>query len=267
MPIARLEPAAWGECALEDGEIRRFSIGRLTLHCRRDGDEILLASEKDDDSRPNDTDLLWYRWAVKEGVTTLHLAPRLPDRPVVVGPEQPFHVAPGAEARIFVMVPLVAAVELSSGGNADEPVVLREFPTETLSQTWFGELEDGELCYWLPTIARREVEATPGEDAPRVRAPVRIVNGSTDVLPVSRVCLRVGGLALYEKDGVLWSNETRAVFRGGAARSEITIRRGPPPEAAGGRRVGFRREAPATGLVARTFRSLQRLSLWPGDED
>lgn len=250
------EPIIWGDCYLEEEETRSFVCGEILVECRRSDNEVVLASraaEHDEPDRPGSDDpSRWTRWAVCTGVESVSLVPRLPQLPLLVEPEAAFHVVPGAEARVFLRIPISVSVFVKDQKEQE----LTSFPTEVLSQTWFGETDSGELCYSLPSAVRRK--PLEGLDESGVQAPVIIRNESNEILEVTRICLRVEGLAIHRKDGQLWANETVVRFQGGIHSSRIEVIAGPPPEAAGGEKLVAARELGAREMVARTFRSLRK---------
>ena len=189
---------------LSEEELRE--LGPLGLWLRHRGDEVWMAHVPGDWTRagrgrprerpvePEDAD--WIRWPVPEGTTELELAPALPPRPVVAEPELSFRLLPRARARVFVRVPLWVRLDALVDG---EPRKLAEVPTATLSDTWWGTPTEGELCYWLSTTARREVEREVFEPNVAV-CPLLLSNRSDDELPVERIALRVIHLTLFAEE-------------------------------------------------------------------
>lgn len=254
------EPIVWGECPLDDGETRSFLCGNIVVDCKRSGTEVILASRnKSELEAATDCDgnnPQWTRWAVCNEVKEVRFVPRFPDLPLLVEPEAPFRVTPGAEARVFLSIPVSVVVFVRDPKEQE----LTVFPTETLSHTWFGETDSGELCYSLPSKALRKPLDHPSDAS--VQAPVIIRNESNEILEVKRICLRLNGLAIHRKDEKLWTNETLVRYQGGPSVSRIEVQSGPPPEAVGGDRLVSAKEQGAREMVARTFRSLRR---WTSD--
>lgn len=283
--------AVWSERSLtgEFGE-RDFSVGPLRLRLRRTGDEIWLAHARERDSllpgrRPEppartpagtggeeedggagppspeapeapaapETEE-WTRWAVPDGSAVLRLSPAFPDRPLVVEPEQAFHLLRGARARIYIRVPLWVRVELLGRHET----VLTEVPTTLLSDTWFGDPTEGELAYFLPTSARRTISPELFE-AHRVICPLHLSNPSGDDLLVQKIALRVAHLSLYRSAEELWSGETRVQYQGDAVGSTLRMAGGPPQEAPDAERLAEPRTPLDRSLTARTFARLKHM--------
>ena len=133
---------------------------------------------------------------------------------------------------------------------------MAEFPTVSLEQSWFGQPGKGELCYELLTQARDQ----PGLEtsAVGIQCPVTIVNQSQEQLNVTRFCLRVAGLGLYESANGLWGNETVVKYQGGTSVSRVSLQSGPPQEAIQPRILAEPREPGSFKVVGRTFRALGR---------
>lgn len=254
-------PAPWGVHALGEGEELELALGSLNVRMRRAGSEIQAAWEHSGDAAP--TALRggepggWTRWATARWDGRVAVSPALPERPVVFEPEESFHLLGGAEARIYVRVPLFANVEAL--GDARTP--LFRAPTAPASDTWWGTNEEGELCYWLPTSARRTVEDT--RFAPHLAmCPVHLANGSADSLPVEKIALRVAYLSLFADGARIWADETRVRYAGDAEGSELDVGGGPPPEAPGAHRLAEPRMRLGRGIRALTFARIRSLHGW-----
>ncbi|HSR41010.1 MAG TPA: hypothetical protein VLL48_02530 [Longimicrobiales bacterium] len=252
----------WGTHDLPEGADRGLRVGPLHLRLVRSSGEIWLAHARPDPDRdPDDEPLLsdaeaeWARWAVPEESTGVRLAPAFPDRPLVVTPEDSFHLVQGARARIFVRVPLWIRVELRGGGG----IVLTEIPSVILSDTWFGDFMEGELCYFQPTTARRTVRPEHFDHHLAV-CPIQLSNRSEDPLAVEKLALRVAHLSLFRRGGELWADETRVSYRGEEAGSEIRTAHSPPAEAPDATLVTPPRTPADRGFRARTFSRLKGLS-------
>ena len=259
-------PDLWGGRPVPaQGELQRLDIGPLTLWLSADDGELWIthsrAPEGGEPDRSLPDDAQWSRWALPEGQRHLHLSPVFPDRPLVVKPEHDFTLMRRASARIYMRVPIWVRVEVMDrpGGRR---ALLTEIPTVTLSETWWGDVRDGEMAYWLMTRGRSKV--TPDLfDAHLVISAVQLDNLSEDDLQVQKLSLRVEHLSVYEKEGWLWAEEVRVEYHGEDEGTEIHMDDNPPPEAAGATELSPARMQ-GRSFKARTFARLRALSGWGG---
>lgn len=241
----------WGSHDVPDGGELDVEIGPLSLFLRRAQGELRARVERH--GEPED-DGRWTRWAAD--LERVSLTPTFADRALVVEPEDPFWLVQGSEARIYVRVPVWVRVE---GHERDRAHSLLHLPSAVASDTWWGTLEEGELCYWLPTRARRVLDA--GEVQPHlVICPLQLVNQSEGDLHVEKIALRVAYLSLYAHGGGLWSDETRVVYIGDAEGSRLEMAGTPPPEAPSASLVTPPTRRMARGFRARTFRRLRSIA-------
>lgn len=255
--------APWGEHALEPEDTLTLEVGPLVLRARSTGNEIWLSHAPGDSSRSRRrSDRTsgaggedWIRWPVPEGGDRILLSPVFPPRPVVAEPDRSFRLLPRGRARIFVRVPLWVRVDVVAGGERK----LIEVPSVVLSDTWWGGFTEGELCYWLPTTARRQVP--PEVFRPhRAVCPLELTNRSDDELTVEKIVLRVAHLSVFSDEGRLWADETRVRYRGADEGSDIQVAGKQPSEAASAVRVAApRQRPPARGFRALTFARLKAL--------
>lgn len=264
--------APWGSHELSPDQDLSLAVGPLRLRVRTSEDEIRMIHRSGDWARPDPSrepegldepsqGADWIRWPVSRPAQRLDLVPLFADRPLVVAPESSFRLLPGASARIYVRVPLWVAVEVGDG----EGPRLAELPTVVLSETWWGSFTEGELCYWLPTSARRRV--TPDAfSVHQVVCPLALVNRADEDLSVEKIALRVEHLSVFVDDGRFWSDETRVRYRGEERGSEIDVGGRPPQEAPEAVRVSQPRDPPPSRAIhARTFARLKALSGLGGD--
>jgi hypothetical protein len=262
----------WGELEIADAAIRPVPVGPLELEISAVENELRLAVRRRPGSRSVaraevevDPDGVvieesrsaprWSRWALSAPPRRIVVAPVLPNRPLLLAPEEDFTLLPGAEVRIYVRVPACVGVRLPKGREAG-PRLIQEFPTVDLPSTWFGDYFDGELCYWIPTRAGRSPPAAL-RGAHVVCCPIQIRNRSEEPLQVEKLVLRVRYLSLFEDQaGALWSDETRITYRGGGEFSRLRWSGKPPPEAPQARKLEPPREPAASGVAAWTFAHL-----------
>lgn len=204
---------SWEALEVEPETDYCWSIGGLKLWVRKSGDEWLLASERETEieeeikvlqAGPHEKpdELSWMRYIANQDTRRLRLLPCMPDRAVVVGSDTMVNILPQVVALFYVEVPVWSRVVIGKKEN----VILGEFPSSVLSNTWFGDPMGGELCYSLLSTARRdlvELEKLPD----RAICPVRISNRSPAQVDFQKMCVHVERLRVYRCGGRLWTNQ------------------------------------------------------------
>jgi hypothetical protein len=255
----------WEKVTVEPGAVYRRQVGALTLWVRQEGDEWQVAWEYGDDDSVEfveDTDealpegVEWHRWVVKGTATAFRLEPAMPDRPVVVRPESELRIGVGAEALFFVLLPIWVRVVVVAGKVEH---LLVELPTMVLSNTWFGQPHDGELCYSLRTSARRSLAGVPPRPN-RAASPVYVENAAPTELTFTRLSIHVGYLNVYGGDNFMWTNALHVRFRGVEQVSQIRYETKPPGFEGTKGLVGKARENAPRGLMRKSFDTFRLFS-------
>jgi hypothetical protein len=263
-------PAPWGVHPLSEDQTLALRFGARDLWLRRREREIWLSEhDRGTDSGEYATwgfgtppadpvpDSRWTRWATPGEERNIILRPTLPDRPLVLEPEWPFRLLPGAEAKVFVRVALWIRVEIPLDDGV-RVVRVKELPSIVLSDTWWGDLFRGELGYWLPTTARRSM--APRLFAPHLAAcPLVMRNESDEDLQVDKLALRADHLSLFASEGRMWSDESSVTYRGLEEGSQIDMTGRRPAEAGDATLVAEPRTPVQRGFRARTFDRLRSL--------
>ncbi len=247
----QLQQSGWGELPLKEGEPAAVSIGPLLIWAQLKHSEVWIAHKTDagpEASPPPDSDPAWSRWALSTPPASLRISPALPPRSLVVQPEYAFRLSIGAEARIYVRIPLWAAIRAAPGPARP----LLEAEAAILSNTWFGDFQDGELCYWLSTGARRA--AVPSPDRPHLAlCPISIKNVSGEELLIEKLRLQVAALRLYQSpDGQIWTSDMR-VIHSGEEGSKVEVLKKAPVEAPQAALLAEARHSAREHFTSRTF--------------
>jgi hypothetical protein len=143
----------------------------------------------------------WTRLITQSDVSLLALAPRAPDRPVVIRPDRPFLVNPGAQVKIFFSLPLWISAHLGADGERtrkEDREPLFETPVRRLSSTWLGDTMEGKLCYGLRTDLYEnpdEIRIYPG----CALCSLHVLNQSSEALSVDKLAIPSGIITLYRR--------------------------------------------------------------------
>jgi hypothetical protein len=255
----------WEEFKVEDGKFYFRQIGPLQLWIQRQFDEWKVGwdyKSRDINSisaevldKIKETDITWHRKVVRKNPDTARLIPVMPDRPVVVKPEAELKIAKNAEAIFFIRIPMW--LTLCTGTNYSD--ILYEIPSVVLSNTWFGEPNEGELCYSMKTFARRSLEGVE----PRVHqviCPIHVKNTADDYLIFKRLCIQGSHLGIYQSDNETWTNKIHVQFRGEDTESAIKFEDAPPKTGKKVMMIGQPRKRVTKGFARKSFDTFKQLA-------
>ncbi len=249
--IWKTYPIKAGETALH------LSLGSLNVWIKKRDEEYWIAYKYEERNSLEDAsgdvkkeELEWSRWSHKSIDEDIKISPVFQDLPVVVGSEFPMKLAPGAKIQIFTRIPVWLQIRLAKSNY-----MLTEIPSAKLSRTWFGSREEGELCYWLTTKARRSLAEV--EDKPFViNCPIWITNRSSEDLNFEKFCFRVERLGVFLANGELWADETKIVYHGEELNSDITMTGKLPSNLKKAEQLSKPRNPVSKSFATRTFKML-----------
>ena len=199
------EMSIWGGNQVSDDGTMTFSVGDFALTVQRHGREWLFSHRLGEATGDDQTEPSPDRYLAADRSSLLTLSPFMPDRPVVVAAGTRFALGAGVEARFYVEIPVW--VRATVGG--DPRRILFDTPTRRLSNTWFGGVMTGRLCYSLdrPMVFHRE-ELT-GQDDTAV-CTVRFRNQSRSQFSSGKVAVFADLLRVYRRSERLWTNDAIA---------------------------------------------------------
>jgi hypothetical protein len=193
-----------------------------------------------------------WRHVLSRQESPVQPVPVLPDRPVVVRPDRPLTLLPGESALFFLELPILFRLTLSGARTAqifEEPIVV-------LSNTWFGDPVNGELCYSLATRLHQGIESVD----PRpyyALCPVLIDNESDMDLAFDKFCLHAENLSVFKGATRLWTNRLNVIFKGTEQTTQIQIIDTPPDFEPDVRLASEAREQAASWNIRKTFGMLK----------
>ncbi len=249
----------WKSYKVQNDELNSWKIGDLKLWCNCTTNEIQIAykhfaSDEPENQSEAPEDITWSRWAIKNKHPQVQLSPIFPDRSVVVKPESSFRIKINAQARIYVRIPIWLKIDLID----NKPVHLIDLPTVIISNTWFGTFFEGELCYWISSGVRQQVEPDSTRSYSAV-CPIQLINKSEEDLLVEKICLRVHNLSLFFDNMQLWSDEIKILYKGSNDISQIKATGAPPQESPSAVLLTSPRKLVKKSIAAKTFASLKDL--------
>lgn len=254
----------WGSFELPTGYGGCWRIGPLELWAQRRAEEWRISTRNNGDRfdasldipSPNQTDGsaelpgTLARFSAAPEDTEIELAPVLADRPVVIRPESPFHVAAHGEVTFFTSTPLWVRV---SAGEPRQRLI--EVPTWRPSDTWFGpSTTEGSLCYAGRTVGRLQPEELPLR-AHRAATAVTVHNGADSLLAIERMLIPVEHLSLFVRPDGFLETQPVTLSSSSTAGAAFALSLVDEPRTAGVERVAGPREKLEQQSVVRALAS------------
>jgi hypothetical protein len=147
----------------------------------------------------------------------------LPDRGIVAKPDRSLTLLASESAQFSLEIP----VWFRMNAGVERQVQVFEEPLAVLSNTWFGDPVNGELCYSIATRLHQGMSSIVPK-AWRAVCPIAVTNDYATNLAFERICLHVQNLAVFRGAERLWTNGLSAMFRGAEQASHIKVLPGPP---------------------------------------
>ncbi len=247
----------WGQLSFEDPEEVALTLSDLEIRIvHKDGSYRV---HLDGAPMKNQAGVLpgWNEIHVSPSAV-LTLEPATPDLPVVLRPQEPIAVAPGASISYRVQLPLwVRLVSVPHESRRGlETVALFDVPTAALKRTWFGSRESGEIGYswkFLPRSKERYQRHL-------FTVPLTIRNSSQSVLWFERLFLRVVHLDLYRVNRQLETNQVTVSFKGSEQLSQVSFEPASNTAQRGAKLIAERREPANQDIIRRSFLWLRDLA-------
>jgi hypothetical protein len=245
-------------CVLWQFPTKKFFVERVDIEWHilcADGESTRrVATRKQIDRSRKPASTAWRHVLNRDG-TMVQPAPMLPDRPVVVRPDRSLTLLPGENALFFLEIPIWFRLSLSG----EKRTRIFEEPTSVLSNTWFGDPVNGELCYSLATRLHQGIESVePGAD--RAVCPLYITNDSETDLAFDKICLHAENLGTFRSSMRLWTNRLNVIFKGSEQTTQIQILPTPPDYEDDVMLAAPAREAAEVWNIRKTFGMLKHFA-------
>lgn len=140
----------------------------------------------------------------------LIVVPAFPSKAVVFKNNKNIKISAGESASLYLRIPLILQFYFHEVKDENR---LFEIPMQRLSDTWFGDPDNGEPAFSIGNNYETqfdELEVMPWEAI----TPVEIINNTTGVFELQRLILRVEDFSLFLKNKQLLSNHVAIEFKG-----------------------------------------------------
>jgi hypothetical protein len=154
----------------------------------------------------------------------LYVVPAFPNKAVVFRNNKNIKISAGESANLYFRIPLTMQFYFQEVKDQNR---LFEIPLQRLSDTWFGEADNGEPAFSIGNNYDKEFAEIPYFPWEAV-SPVEIINNTTGVFEFQRLILRVEDFSLFLKNKQLLSNHVAIEFKGPehAGSVNLTLKKG-----------------------------------------
>lgn len=186
----------------------------------------------------------------------ISILPTLPDRPLILKPKTNLSILPATTFKFYVYLPVTFQIY---EGTVKAENKIFEYPIENLSSTWFGEPNEGELCYALYTSFDTELnEEKKGNEF--VICPIEITNSSKETLEVKRLAVRGIHLNIYANNELMISNKVKIRYNGFDNLSDIQFAKSATTSIPSLKLIANAREPENTTVFKRSFQLIRHIT-------
>jgi hypothetical protein len=183
----------------------------------------------------------------------LQLTPVMPDKPLVILLESPGKLLPKQNISLYFEIPLWIRISSITEKKSE---LLYELPIENLSNIWFGDPLEGELCYSLTLPLIENPEMMTNSPCTAV-CTVNIKNQSALQLDLQKFLLHSEYLFLFESEQAICTDEVLYQFRGAEQSSQISFSKRPPGYIKDAELLSNPREPHVRNIIKRSFSMLK----------
>ena len=199
----------FGKHQVAPGNTKSFTLGDSTLWVKREKEGWYILQKETQTEPEVQPDFTGAEYFQTGKSNSLVIAPALPVKPMVFKGSL-LKVSPKQKFTFFLKIPLTIQIYYSK--NSDENR-LKEIPYKRLSDTWFGEPDNGETAFALGAdyfLNFETINTSPFEAI----CPVSIFNNSLNTLEIQRQIIRVENLTLYKNAGKIVTSLVQVEYRG-----------------------------------------------------
>lgn len=212
----------WGIFNLEEYKIKELTIGDCSLSIKKNSHELHIHTNYNNSIYKNENDNQWSRYLIKENFNSIKIMPELPDKDIIVKTDFPFWLTKNANSLIFFKIPLWISICIE-GKN---PIKVIDIPSVVLSDTWFGDLDNGHICYFISTSAK--ANANLDELKPHLAlSSLNIENKSDENLLIEKLCIEVENSTLFLENEKLFTDHMNVSYSEQHAKVNVIFKKKP----------------------------------------
>lgn len=211
----------FGKHQILPGNTEKIQMGCINLHASREKQGWYLYQseiEKEDDTSDlkKKTENDFFQTGKSN---TLLIEPALPAKPMVFKGTM-LNVLPGQRLTFFLKIPLSFQIYYSKKLPEN---LLKEVVYKKLSDTWFGEPDNGEAAFALGSEYFLDFDKIENSECEAI-CPITVYNNSQKNLPLQRLIIRNDFVTLYQNEGKIVGSEVLIEFKGSDIMSSADYR-------------------------------------------
>jgi len=208
----------WNKYEFSPGQIQLFRAGNVEVSVKHISNGWLIRSRNVDepfkelmteivDDFTDDSEVLHFQTGKSH---VLHVVPAFPNKSVVFRNNKNIKISAGQTASLFFRIPMTIQFYFQ---EVKDENWLFEVSMQRLSDTWFGEADNGEPAFSIGSNYDKTYD-TVLPNAWEAMVPVEIINNTVNLLDLQRLILRVEDFSLYLRNNQLLSNHVSIEFKG-----------------------------------------------------
>ncbi len=245
----------WGKYNIDTDKSYVCAVGKKKIFIKKRNKEWLLHEGSKELSNGcefvscDTSEMEDWNVVVADKNNTINILPSLPNLPVVVRPQYSFKLLPAMHIELFVNIPVW--VQFYAGIQKKENL-LADIPVMQLSNTWFGDPDNGSLCYSLPGNIYSHLLP---DQIPSYMAvcTLKIFNDASTTLDFQRLLLQLDAVNLYLSNGVLYTNEIKVKFKGENQVSDFMISKQTPSFVQNAKHLAHPRNTDKDGVLKKSY--------------
>lgn len=185
----------------------------------------------------------------------LVLVPALPNKAVVFKNNSNIKISSEQTANLFFLIPM--SIQFYSSEIKDENLIA-EIPLKRLTDTWFGEIDNGEPAFSIGSNYFRTLKEAISAEWQAITS-VKILNNTSGTLDLQRLILRVEDFNIYLNNNQLYTSIAVIEFKGQEHDANVTLETKAELHGKKPQMIAKARSADSSNLLRRSFYFLKNI--------